>query len=60
MVWTIPLQVLTAMITFRWDGNEIFSLGGGNDYVELWDGGNDIVHLGADVIWPDGWYYQHV
>ena len=41
-------------------GNEIFTLLGGDDYVELWEGGDDTVNLGAgnDVIWPDGWYYQ--
>lgn len=41
--------------------NETFNAGDGDDYIELWDGGNDVVNAGAgdDEIWPDGWYFQH-
>ena len=48
---------------FFFDGkfDDVFNLGDGNDHVQLWNGGNDTIDLGAgdDVIWPDGWYYTN-
>jgi len=40
--------------------DEIFDLGGGNDTLEAWEGGSDLIIAGSgdDLIWTDAWYFN--